>query len=172
MSHTQVRADEATTNHEENNYALFNLRFEPPGRTAGSHRGKPNKAKADTRRHILRVPLGRGRGGRVALGEWDTDGEVHNLPIMARLREELQMQMRSIHSRHDCVRKVMIRNPDLQKLPLRQAQGALQRLWCDWTYSNMSQKAAQKTISRENARRMIDTSSICLLYTSPSPRDS
>ena len=23
MSHTQVRADEATTNHEENNYGLF-----------------------------------------------------------------------------------------------------------------------------------------------------
>ena len=25
MSHTQVRADEATTNHEENNYELFSL---------------------------------------------------------------------------------------------------------------------------------------------------
>ena len=25
MSHTQVRADEATTNHEENNYGLFSL---------------------------------------------------------------------------------------------------------------------------------------------------
>ena len=68
--------------------------------------------------------------------------------------------MRSIHSRYDRVRKVMIRNPDLQKLPLRQAQGALQRLWCDWTYSDLSNKAAQKTISRENARRMIDTSSM------------
>ena len=70
------------------------------------------------------------------------------------------MQMRSIHSRYDCVRKVMIRNPDLQKLPLRQAQGALQRLWCDWTYSDLSKKPTQKTISRENARRMIDTSSM------------
>ena len=49
------------------------------------------------------------------MGEWDTDGEVHKLPIMAKLREELHMQMRSIHSRYDCVRKVMIRNPDLQK---------------------------------------------------------
>ena len=79
---------------------------------------------------------------------------------MAKLREELYMQMRSIHSRYDCVRKVMIRNPDLQKLPLRQAKGALQKLWCDWTYSDLSSKAAQKTISRENARRMIDTSSM------------
>ena len=70
------------------------------------------------------------------------------------------MQMRSIHSRYDCVRKVMIRNPDLQKLPLKQAQGALQKLWCDWTYSDLSSKVAQKTISRENARRMIDTSSM------------
>ena len=25
MSHTQVRANEATTNHEENNYGLFSL---------------------------------------------------------------------------------------------------------------------------------------------------
>ena len=116
------------------------------------------------------------------MGEWDTEGEVHDLPIMTRLREELQMQMRSIHSRYDCARKVMIRNPDLQKLPLRQAQGALQRLWCDWTYLNMSKRMAQKTINRENARRMIETSSMlrkdrleayqsCLLYTSPSPRD-
>ena len=79
---------------------------------------------------------------------------------MAKLREELYMQMRSIHSRYDCVRKVMIRNPDLQKLPLRQAKGALQKLWCDWTYSDLSSKAAQKTFSRENARRMIDTSSM------------
>ena len=70
------------------------------------------------------------------------------------------MQMRSIHSRYDCVRKVMIRNPDLQKLPLKQAQGALQKLWCDWTYSDLSSKQAQQTISRENARRMIDTSSM------------
>ena len=87
--------------------------------------------------------------------------------------------MRNLHSRYDCVRKVMIRNPDLQKLPLEQVQGALQKLWCDWTYSDLSSKQAQKTISRENARRMIDTSSMlrkdrmeaCLLYTSPSPRD-
>ena len=69
------------------------------------------------------------------------------------------MQMRSLHSRYDCVKKVMIRNPDLQKLPLKQAQGALQKLWCDWTYSDLSSKQAQKTMSRENGRRMIDTSS-------------
>ena len=77
---------------------------------------------------------------------------------MAKLRDELYMQMRSLHSRYDCIRKVMIRNPDLQKLPLKQAQGALQKLWCDWTYSDLSSREAQKTISRENARRMIDTS--------------
>ena len=68
--------------------------------------------------------------------------------------------MRSLHSCYDCVKKVMIRNPDLQKLPLKQAQGALQKLWCDWTYSDLSSKEAQKTISRENARRMIDTFSM------------
>ena len=60
------------------------------------------------------------------------------------------MQMRSLHSRYDCVLKVMIRNPDLQKLPVKQAKGAIQKLWCDWTFS----------ISTENARRMIDTSNM------------
>ena len=79
---------------------------------------------------------------------------------MAKLRDELYMQMRSLHSRYNCVRKVMIRNPDLQKLPVKQAKGPLQKLWCDWTYSNMSKKMAKKTISRENARQMIDTSSM------------
>ena len=77
---------------------------------------------------------------------------------MAKLRDELYMQMRSIHSRYDCVRKVLIRNQDLQKLPLKQAQGAPQKPWCDWSYSDRSSKEAQKIISRENARRMIDTS--------------
>ena len=94
------------------------------------------------------------------LGEWDTTEEIHNLPIMTQLREELRWQMRDLHRRYDCARKVLIRNPDLQKLPLRQAQGALQRLWCDWTYSKMSNRMANKTINRENAKRMIDTSSM------------
>ena len=94
------------------------------------------------------------------MGEWDTAGEVHDLPIMTRLRDELQMQMKDLHCRYDSARKVLIKKPDLQKLPLRQAQGALQRLWCDWTYSNMRKRMAQKTINRENARRMIDTSSM------------
>ena len=77
---------------------------------------------------------------------------------MAALRDELYMQMRSLHNRYDCVRKVMVRNPDLQKLPVKQVKGAIQKLWCDWTYSDLSSKEAQKVISRENARRMIDTS--------------
>ena len=72
--------------------------------------------------------------------------------MMATLRDELYMQMRSLHSRYDCVRKVMIRNPDLQKLPVKQAKGAIQKLWCDWTFSDLS--------SKENARRMIDTSNM------------
>ena len=70
---------------------------------------------------------------------------------MAALRDELYMQMRSLHSRYNCVRKVMIRNPDLQKLPEKQAKGAIQNLWCDWTFSDMkSSKEAHKAISREN----------------------
>ena len=77
---------------------------------------------------------------------------------MAALRDELYMQMGSLHSRYDCVRKVMVRNPDLLKLPVKQAKGAIQKLWCDWTYSDLSSKEAQKVISRENARRMIDMS--------------
>ena len=68
------------------------------------------------------------------------------------------MYKRQLHSRYDCVRKVIIRNPDLQKLPVKQAKGAIQKLWCDWTYSDLSSKEAQKVISKENARRMIDTS--------------
>ena len=47
---------------------------------------------------------------------------------MAALRDELYMQMRSLHSRYDCVRKVMVRNPDLQKLPVKQAKEAIQKL--------------------------------------------
>ena len=45
-----------------------------------------------------------------------------------------------------------------QKLPLRQAQGALAKLWSDYTYFRMSNRMASKIINRENARRMIDTS--------------
>ena len=102
---------------------------------------------------------------------------------MKELRQELQWQMESLHRRYDCARKVLIKNPDLQKLPLRQAQGALEKLWGDYTYSKMSNRMASKTINQENARRMIATSDMlrkdrhdayqsgCLLYTSPSPRD-
>ena len=36
MSHTQVRADEATTNHEENNYGLFSLSAKA-GMSSGSN---------------------------------------------------------------------------------------------------------------------------------------
>ena len=36
MSHTQVRADEATTNHEENNYGLFSLSADA-GTASGSN---------------------------------------------------------------------------------------------------------------------------------------
>ena len=46
-----------------------------------------DQAKTDSRRHVLRVPLRRGGGRRVILGEWDVDGEVHKLPVMVKLRE-------------------------------------------------------------------------------------
>ena len=36
MSHTQVRADKSTTNHEENNYGLFNLSADA-GMASGSN---------------------------------------------------------------------------------------------------------------------------------------
>ena len=36
MSHTQVRADEATTNHKENNYGLFSLSADA-GTSSGSN---------------------------------------------------------------------------------------------------------------------------------------
>ena len=36
MSHTQVRADEATTDHEENNYGLFSLSADA-GTASGSN---------------------------------------------------------------------------------------------------------------------------------------
>ena len=93
---------------------------------------KSNKTQKNVGSKVLWVPLRRGR--RSALGQWDVDREVHKLPVMAALRDELYMQMRSIHSRYDCARKVMIRNPDLQKLPEKQAKGAIQKLWCDWTF--------------------------------------
>ena len=80
---------------------------------------------------------------------------------MQTLRDELYMQMRSLHSRYDCAHKVMTRHPDLQKLPEKQAKGALQKIWSDRTFSSMkSSKEAHKAISRENARRMIDTSNM------------
>ena len=55
--------------------------------------GKPNKAEKNAGGNVLRVHLRRGR--RPALGQWDVDGEVHKLPVMAALRDELYMQMRS-----------------------------------------------------------------------------
>ena len=78
---------------------------------------------------------------------------------MVSLREELRMQMWDIHTRYDCARKVLVNHKDLQRLPERQAKGALQKIWSGWTFSNKkTQKDAYKAISRENARRMIDTS--------------
>ena len=74
---------------------------------------------------------------------------------MVSLRDELRMQMWSIHTRYDCARKVLSNHLDLQKLPERQAKGALQKIWSDWTFSNKhTRKDAYKTISKENARRM------------------
>ena len=68
-----------------------------------SRQGKPNKAKTDPSGLVLRVPDGH-RGGlrRVtlgALGQWDTTGDVHKLPFMKELRQELQWQMESLHRR-------------------------------------------------------------------------
>ena len=59
----------------------------------------------------------------------------------------------SIHSRYYCARKVMIRHPDLRELPEKQVKGAIQKIWCNWTFSDMkNSKEAHKAISRENAR--------------------
>ena len=68
------------------------------------------------------------------------------------------MQMWSIHTRYDCARKVLMNHLDLQRLPEKQAKGALQKIRCNWTFSNKkTRKEAYKAISRENARCMIDT---------------
>ena len=56
------------------------------------------------------------------------EGEIHNLPVMQALRDELYMQIRSLHTRYDCARKVQANHLDLQKLPERQAKGALQKI--------------------------------------------
>ena len=71
-----------------------------------------------------------------SLEKWDTEGDVHNLPVIVSLREELRMQMWSIHTSYDCACKVLVNHKDLQRLPDRQAKGALQKIWCDWTFSN------------------------------------
>ena len=78
---------------------------------------------------------------------------------MENLREELRMHMWSIYTRYNCARKVLTRHKDLQALPERQIRGAMQKIWCDWTFTGKkTPKEAYKTISRENARRMIETS--------------
>ena len=77
------------------------------------------------------------------------------------LREELCMQMWSIHTRYYFAKKVLTYHKDLQALPERQVRGALQKIWCDWTFSGKkTRKEAYKSISRENARRMIDTTEL------------
>ena len=88
---------------------------------------------------------------------------MHKLPYVVSLREELRMQMWSIHTRCDCARKVLTHHKDLQALPERQVRGVLQKIWCDWTFSGKkTRKEAYKSISRENARRMIDTTEMLL----------
>ena len=68
------------------------------------------------------------------------------------------MQMWSIHFRYDCARKVLLHHEDLQRLPEKQVRGVMQKIWCDWTFSNkQTRKEAFKSISRENARLSIDT---------------
>ena len=56
----------------------------------------------------------------------------------------------------------MMNHLDLQKLPEMQAKGALQKIWSDWTFSNMkNSKEAHKAILKENAR-MIDTTNMLM----------
>ena len=89
-----------------------------------SHRqGNANKTKTDARGHVLRVPV-RGGRRRPSLETWDNEGDVHKLSFMASLREELHMQMWSIHTRY-----VLTHHKDLQALPERQIRGALQKIW-------------------------------------------
>ena len=110
----------------------------------GAHprQGNPNKAKADARGDVLRLP---------SLEQWDTESEIHNLPVMVSLREELRMQMWSVHTRYDCARKVLMNHLDLQKLPERQAKGALQKIWTDWSFSN---KKTRKEAYKASQGRM------------------
>ena len=78
---------------------------------------------------------------------------------MVNLRDELRMQMWNIRTRYDCAKKVPTHHKDLQALPERQIRGALRHIWCDWTYTSMdTPRAAHKSISRTNAKCMIETS--------------
>ena len=78
---------------------------------------------------------------------------------MVNLQDELRMQKWSIHTSHDCARKVLTRHKDLQALPERQARGALRHILCDWTYTSMdTPRAAHKSISHANVKRMIENS--------------
>ena len=76
------------------------------------------------------------------------EGEIHSLPVMQNLRDELYMQMRSLHTRYDCARKVLANHLDLQKLPERQAKGALQKIWSDWTFSSMKRRLTKPSQGR------------------------
>ena len=135
---------------------------EPASLGANHRQGNTNKAKANARSHVLRVPVREGRR-RPSLETWDTEGNVHKLPFMVSLREELRLQMWSIHTRYDCARKVLAHHKDLQALPEKQIRGALQKIWCDWTFSGKkTRKEAYKAISQENAHRMIDTTEMLL----------
>ena len=109
-----------------------------PATTSTVSQTKPKKT--------LRVPVRR-RGGH-GLDKLDTRGDVHELPFMVNLRDELRMQMWSIRTRYDCARKVFTRHKDLQSLPERQIRGAMD-MDTPWE--------AHKAISSENARCMISS---------------
>ena len=72
---------------------------EPPSHDTNRRQGQSDKAKKNARSNILRVPVRR-RGGP-SLDEWDTQGDIHKLPFMENLREELRMHMWSIYTRYN-----------------------------------------------------------------------
>ena len=78
-----------------------------PATTPTADKASQTKPKK-TLSNILWVPVRR-RGGP-SLDEWDSRGDVHEVPFMENLREELRMQMWSIHTRYNCARKVLTRH--------------------------------------------------------------
>ena len=145
MSHTQVRADEATTNHEENNYGLFSQNgqwFEPPLLRDGRH-SNPGR--------LLTVQV--------------LEGEPDNQASSKRRDRKAKFSPKTVRSR-----RVVLDNPPNRTAGANHGQATSVPLYDSQSWRNpggpigppAGNKAAGYAAAKPNN---------CLLYTSPSPRD-